>query len=245
MKARQILFIIGLALLTIVILYLVTVWLPQHSVRPAVFVLRNRLAPPLGAPAPRILIPPTARLAQPGFWLSPFGLGREGLPGVWWYAGSPASVLILAVIALSAMPRRVGVLARVMSSGCGQQLWAFVIGLLGYLTIALLVFLLFVNVVGGPLLLVLGIGAYLATAVGLVAVSLTLGTAVCRFARLGGVGPLFRLCVGVVLLFLGSIIPYLGWLVFGVSAITGFGAVLWTRGGEVSGWSLAEVDEQA
>jgi len=55
-------------------------------------------------------------------------------------------------------------------------------------------------------------------------------------------GPLFRLGVGVLLLFLAGIVPYLGWLVVAAPAALGFGAVLWTRGGDVYGWSLDGVE---
>ena len=188
-----------------------------------------------------ILGAPPEMAVRSGLLLRPFGLHREGLPGIWWYLGSFVSLLILAVIALFLAPRRVGVLTQVISNDWGQRLLAFVIGLLGYLGIGLLAFLIFINVVGWPMMIVLMLSVYLATAFGLVAVSLALGAGICRFFHLDERGPLFYLGIGIVVLFLGSIVPYLGWVVAGCSAVLGFGAVLWTRGGDIAGWSVDDV----
>jgi hypothetical protein len=240
----MLLFLGGLLLLSIAVLYLVEVWLPQWGIAQAG--PRLSVGPlPLPGQLPdaqrRILIAPSQLAPRPGFWLRPFGLGREGLPALWWYLGSFISVLVLAIIAVFLAPKRAGVLARVVGNGWGQRVLALVIGLLGYLGLALLALLIFVNVVGWPILTLLIIGVYAATAFGLAAVALALGANVCRFLRLDSAGPLFHLGVGVVLLFLASLAPYLGWLVIGASATLGFGAVLWTRGGDTSGWSLDEV----
>jgi hypothetical protein len=244
MNKRLLFFVLGLALLSAAVLWCVTVWLPEMGVTRVGPVLPVGPVPgqdPTAAVPGGILVAPADRIGRPGFWLRPFGLHREGLPGVLWYIGSLASWLILAVMALFLVPRRIEVLARVVSNDWGQRLLALVIGLLGYLGIGLLVFLIFINVVGWPILLLLTMGVYLATGLGLVAVSLSLGAAVCRFVRLDDRGPLFRLGVGVILLFLGSIIPYLGWIVVGGSAALGFGVALWTRLGSITGWSLDEV----
>jgi hypothetical protein len=240
MNRRLLLFVLGLLLVGAAILYAVSIWLPAQGVTYAgpVLGIRSQLAVPQGG----ILRPPTDRASLPFFGLRPFGLLREGPPGVLWHLGALVSLLILAVIALFVAPRRVGVLVQVVSNGWGQRLLAFVIGLLGYLGFALLSFLVFINVVGWPLVIVLSLAIYLATAFGLVAIGLALGSGLCRLFRIDDRGPLFRLGVGVVVLFLGSIVPYLGWLVVGCSAVLGFGAVLWTRGGGITGWSLDDSD---
>ena len=238
MNKRLLLVVLGLIVLGVVTLYLVSVWLPGHGV--------TRLGPglsvrPLLPPAAgRLLTLPATRGVVPFLGLRPFGLHREGLPGVLWHAGSFVAWLIVATIAFVFAPRRVAVLAEVISNGWGQRLLAFVIGLLGYVGLALLGFLIFINVVGWPLLLILALGIYLATAYGLVAVSLAAGSGLCRILAIEQSSSLFRLGVGVLILFLGSIIPYLGWFVAGLSAVLGFGAVLWTRGGGASGWTLDE-----
>jgi hypothetical protein len=146
------------------------------------------------------------------------------------------------VLAYVVAPRRVAVLAEVISNGWGQRLLTFVIGLLGYMGLALLGFLIFINVVGWPIVFILMLGVYFATAFGLVAVSLAVGSALCRVFGIDQSRKLFRLGVGVLILFLCSIIPYLGWVVAGVSAVLGFGAVLWTRGGGATGWALDDGD---
>ena len=240
MNRRLLLFVLGLVVLAVALLYLVSVWLPAQGVTRVGPILSVRPQP--GWPAGGILAAPPDRSVRPFFGVRPFGLHREGLPGILWHVGSFATLLILAVAALFLAPRRAAVLAQVLINGWGQRLLAFVIGLLGYLGIGLLGFLLFINVVGWPLVIVLTLGSYLATAFGLVAVGLALGSGLCRFFRLDERGPLFRLFVGVAVLFLGSIVPYLGWLVVFGSAALGFGAVLWTRGGSLSSWSLDDVD---
>jgi hypothetical protein len=241
MNKRLLFFVLGLALVCIFVLYAVAVWWPEYGgarIGPAL--IFDKLTPP-GAFAPSpgaILVPPAERMARPTFWLRPFGLQRDGVQGIGWYVGSLVSWLALAGIGLFLAPRRVGVLARVLSGERGQLLLAFAIGVLGYLSLGLLAFLIFINVVGWPIMVILMLVVYLATSLGLLAVSLALGAGVCRLARLDDRRPLLHLFVGVLLLFLGSIIPYLGWAVVACSAALGFGAVLWTRGGSISGWSL-------
>ena len=240
MNRRLLIFVLALVVLSIAVFYLVSVWLPARGMTRIgpLLTVRSPLARPLGG----ILLAPIDRTSGPFFGLRPFGLHREGLPGMLWHLGSFVSLLIMAVIALFLAPRRVSVVAQVVSNGWGQRLLTFVIGLMGYLGSGLLGFLIFINVVGWPLAIVLGLGLYLATTFGLVAVSLAVGSGLCRFLRMDQGGPVLRLGVGILALFLGSIIPYIGWLVAGGSAVLGFGAVLWTRGGGTAGWSLDDVD---
>jgi hypothetical protein len=242
MNKRLLLFIIGLVILSVVTIVLVDVVIPEHGAvaLPRRFEVPGRL-PNLGpGPVPgRILTLPSDR-ALPGLWLRPFGLHRSGLPGILWHVGSFVALLVLAVFALYLTPQRLTLLSQVVSESWGQTFLAFVVGLLALMGAVLLSFLLFVNVVGWPLVPIMALGIYLATAFGLVAVSLALGNKVSSLFRLDGRGPLFHLVIGIVLIFLVSMIPYLGWVIVGVCATIGFGAVLWTRGGGTSGWSLDE-----
>jgi hypothetical protein len=195
-------------------------------------------------PSPlRVLPLPGVRGELPAFRLRPFGLHRAGLPGIFWLLGSFVTALVLSSGALFLFPRRVGVLAQVLSNGWGQRLLAFVIGLLGYVGTALLTFLIFINVVGWPLLVLMALAVYVASVFGLVGMSLALGRAVSRFFRLDVRSPLIQLVVGITLVFVAGVIPYLGWIVVGLGIALGFGAVLWTRGGSVTGWSLDDVEE--
>jgi hypothetical protein len=240
MNRRVLLTVLGLVVLSTAILYMVSVWLPARGVMQPGPELSVR---PLLAPAANhILVLPANRGVRPFLGLRPFGLHREGLPGVLWHIGSFVSLLIMAALAFVFAPRRVGVLSGVVSNGWGQRLLAFMIGLLGYLGLALLGFLIFINVVGWPIMVVLSLAVYFATAYGLVAVSLAVGSWLCRSVGIEQSGALFRLGVGVLVLFLCSIIPYVGWFVAGLSAVLGFGAVLWTRGGGATGWTLDDGD---
>ncbi len=244
MNRRLVVFLIVFVALIAVVVGAVVLWPEQDALRgwPALRVGALPGAGGLVHPAGGVLVAPTNREALPVFGLRPFGLQRAGGPGIAWHVVSLLAWLVLAAIALFAAPRRVGVLTRVISASWGQRLLAFVIGLLGYLGLGLLGFQMFINVVGWPVILILSLAVYLATAFGLVSVSLALGTGVCHRVRLDDRGPLFHLGVGGSVLFLGSIIPYVGWLVVGCSACLGFGAVLWTRAGSLSGWSLDEVN---
>lgn len=245
MNKRLVVFVIALALLTFGVFVLEAVVLPGQGLAPVGPILSGD-QPGLVAGLPgqgTSLLVPRNRPAFPAFGLRPFGLHREGLAGIWWHLGSLVSLLIASILVLFLFPRRIGVLARVLSNGWGQRLLALVVGLLGYLGFGLLIFLIFINVVGWPLVFMVTLAVYLATGIGLVAVSLALGRAICRAFRVGAGRPVFHLGVGVLLLFLGSIIPYLGWIVAGVSSLLGFGAVLWTRVGDVSGWSLDTLQE--
>jgi len=243
MNRRLVLFILCLVLLSAAVLYLVTIVLPGSRVYGWLPLSARRTMVPAapGARLPSILAVPLERPLIGDFWLRPFGLHRPGLFGVLWYLGSLATVAILALITLLVLPQRIAVLAQVVSNGWDQRLLAFAFGVMGYLGSALLAFMIFINVVGWPVLLVLLLAVYLATCLGLVAMGLALGTQVSRLFRLDDRSPLFNLCVGVVLLFLVSIVPYLGWLVAAIAGAMGFGAVLWTRAGSAAGWSLDEV----
>jgi hypothetical protein len=246
MNRRLVVFVLGLVLLVIAVFCVATVWLPDRGFIPVGLGVRALSAPPAGMPVPlprRILPLPGVRGELPNVWLRPFGLHRSGLPGMFWLLGSFVSALILATVALFIFPRRVGVLAQVLSNGWGQRFLAFVIGVLGYLGTGLLAFLIFINVVGWPLLIVISLAVYVASAFGLVGISLALGRAVTGFLRLGERGSLFNLIVGTVVLFLASIIPYLGWVVVGLSVVLGFGAILWTRAGSTASWTLDEAQE--
>ena len=67
--------------------------------------------------------------------------------------------------------------------------------------------------------------AYAATVLGLAAVSLPLGRAVARRAGLLRQSPLVDLLAGLLVVFILSLIPFLGPLVVAVLAILGFGAI--------------------
>ncbi len=242
MSRRTVLFVAGLLVLSAIVIYLVAFVLPQQRIHGLWPLPTMRVDPRAGLPpvlGRALATPPETRLRPSIFWLRPFGLHREGIAGVWWYLGSFLAMFIPAAVALLLLPRRVRTVADVLSNGWSQRLLAFTIGLMGYLTAGILVFLIFINVVGWPLLLVIALTVYAATAIGLVAIALALGAGASGLVRLHGRGPLFHLWVGAVLLFLASILPYLGWIVAGVAAALGFGAVLWTRGGDEKGWTAA------
>ena len=241
MDKRSIVFVMALAVVSLCMLLAVAA-APWPNNPPLSF---NVVAPPslLSAPPPnagRLLIPPVGTTSR-ALGLRPFGVDRAGLAGVWWHVGSLAALFVLAALVLALMPRRVNVLAEVISNDWGQRFLAGVIGLLGYLAAGLLTFVLFVNVVGAPLVAILILGVYLATAIGLAAVALAAGRAICHALRLAPHGPIFHMGIGVVVLFILTIVPYVGWIVAGIAALLGFGAFLWTRGGDTTRWSLDEL----
>jgi hypothetical protein len=237
--------IIGLLLLGVLVIYLAAFVLPEQNIL-GFWQLRGERVERATPPAPGAAVPvPGAWRAERGarvsdFWLLPFGLHRCGLEGVWWYLASFAVLAATTVTVALVFPDRVHVLAESMQGG--RQLAAnLVVGLLGYLFFFLVGFLLVINIVGLPLVLLVVAILYSLSLLGVSAVSLAVGHGVARRARLGTESALFDLLVGLVLVFLASVIPYLGWLVIGIVLALGLGAVLRTRFGRGTGWSLEEL----
>jgi hypothetical protein len=246
MNRRSIAFVAVLAAVGICVLLLVAAVPMQSEVPlnisqniPAQPWLQQSPLPPAG----RLLVPPAVSPSGRGLGLRPFGVDRAGLAGVWWHLGTLAALFVLAAVVLLLLPRRVDVLAEVLSDDWGQRFLAGVIGLLGYLGAGLLAFILFINVVGAPLGAILVLSVYLSTGIGLAAVSLALGRAICHRLRLGQHGPVFHLGMGMFVLYVLTVIPYVGWIVAGIAALLGFGAFLWTRGGDTARWSLDDLVE--
>lgn len=230
--------IVGLFLLGVLVIYLAAFVLPERNVQ-GFWRLRGERIERATPPAPGAWRAEWgARVSD--FWLLPFGLHRRGLEGVWWYLASFAVLAAMTVTVVLVFPDRVHVLAESMQGG--RQLAAnLVVGLLGYLFFFLVGFLLVINIVGLPLVLLVVAILYSLSLLGVVAVSLAVGHGVARRARLRAESALFDLLVGLVLVFLASVIPYLGWLVIGIVLALGLGAVLRTRFGRGTGWSLEEL----
>ena len=95
-------------------------------------------------------------------------------------------------------------------------------------------------IVGLPLLPFLFGGVWLMAMMGVIIVSFTLGRVLLR--RLGLVlPPLATALFSLWLLFVTCMLPYVGWLVGGVAAAVGFGALLQTRFGSRQRWSQCSV----
>ncbi|MBI5955417.1 MAG: hypothetical protein HY871_00290 [Chloroflexi bacterium] len=237
--------IIGLLLLGALVIYLAAFVLPERNVQ-GFWRLREERIERATPPTPGAGVPvPGAWRAERGarvsdFWLLPFGLHHRGVEGIWWYLASFAVLAAMTVTVALLFPDRVHVLAESMQGG--RQLAAnLAVGLLGYLFFVLVGFLLVINIIGLPLVLLVVVILYSLSVLGVVAVSLAVGHGVARMARLGAESALFDLLVGLVLVFLASVIPYLGWLVIGIVLALGLGAVLRTRFGRGTGWSLEEL----
>jgi hypothetical protein len=170
--------------------------------------------------------------------IRPFGLQRGGVTGIGLSIASLLSLLAVAGLSLYMMPRRLRVMASVLADDWGQRFLAFVIGLLGYLSLGVVIIFLVISLLGTFMAGILAVLAYLGTGLGLVVVSLAMGQSLRRWARVPQPRPLLELTLGIMVLFTLSIIPYVGWIIVVLLAILGFGTVLWTKVGDSTGWTL-------
>lgn len=167
-------------------------------------------------------------------------LGLEGISGGS-FLGRVASLLLLlgvGTLTLYLLPRRVGRIAQALEAGGVGLARIFLVGLAGYIVFAALGVLGAITLFGAPVGLLLLVLAYALVPLGLAAVSLPLGRAAGRRAGLTRAGPLVDLLAGLLIIFILSLIPWLGPLLLALLAILGFGAVVLTRAGSAGGWDL-------
>ncbi|MHB8619174.1 MAG: hypothetical protein ACYDAG_06325, partial [Chloroflexota bacterium] len=123
-----------------------------------------------------------------------------------------------------------------------NHLLGILLGLMGFGLAYVLLRLSWLTIVGVPFIPFLIGGVWLATMLGLVAISLWVGRSICQTNGL--VLPvLAETLLGFWLLFIPGMIPYLGWLLGAVLGAAGFGAVLQTHFGSPQGWSLEALRE--
>lgn len=135
-----------------------------------------------------------------------------------------ALLFLLGMLLLSFVPDRMSALERTLVRAPGRSL---ALGSVGFLAAIVAMVVLAITIIGIPAALVLLIALPVALYLGLAAIAATLGAAIPleRIQR----SPIAQLACGVGILFLFSLIPFLGTIGLIVAATVGLGAVLLTR----------------
>ena len=171
-----------------------------------------------------------------------FGLAGTTLGGVTGHLASLVTLLLAGLGVLYALPARVGRIAAALDGRWLQRVRLGAVGLaagllaLAFGTLALLT-------IAGPAIAVTIIAlSYLGGLFGITAVSLPLGRWIARRGGLAEQPPAIDLLAGLLGLFLISLLPILGGIIFALVALVGLGATIQTRAGSVQPWSLALPD---
>jgi hypothetical protein len=170
--------------------------------------------------------------------LSPFGVHAAGWPGVLAAAASWVYLYLMSALVLVLFPRRMRLVTQTVGSGGWRvQLRLLLIGLLATLASVLLVLLARYASVWFVLVIILAGAVFVLSFLGLIGISLMMGNAMGRWAKLTP-SLWIELALGSLVLFALGRIPVAGWLCFIVAAAWGLGAVLATRLGSGEAWSL-------
>lgn len=176
-------------------------------------------------------------------WLRPFGVHRPDEGDVWWALGSFAVLSTITTVLIFLFPKRVRYLSKVLQAEpVRNHLLNVLLGLLAYCVAYALLRLSWLTIAGVPFIPFLVGGVWLATMLGIVAVSFSLGRRLLRHAGLV-VPALAETLLGLWLLFVTSMLPLVGWIAGGAAAAMGFGLVLQTRLGTRQRWSLDLLEE--
>ena len=171
-------------------------------------------------------------------WLRPFGVHRSDIGDVWWALGSFAVLSTISTMLLFLFPKRVRYVSNVLrAEPAGNHVLNILLGLLAYCVAYALLRLSWLTIVGMPFIPFLVGAVWLATMLGIVAVSFTLGRMLTRAVGLT-LAPLAETLLGLWLLFVTSLLPFLGWIAGGAAAALGFGLLLQTRLGTRQRWAL-------
>ena len=163
---------------------------------------------------------------------------RDGLVG---FAGRVAGGLLLlttGAILLYLLPGRLGRIAAAVRPGPATLGRLALTGLAGYLLLGVLGVLAVLSSFGTPTWLILGLAAYAASLLGLVAISLPLGRWLLRRAGAADQPPLADLLAGLLGVCILGLLPLVGLLILLGLAALSLGAVLHTRGGSADGWDF-------
>ncbi|MFI5267081.1 MAG: hypothetical protein ACHQ7M_06855 [Chloroflexota bacterium] len=176
-------------------------------------------------------------------WLRPFGVHRSNVNDVWLALGSFAVVWTITTAVLFLFPKRIRYASTLLrAEPGGNHLLNVVLGLLAYFVAYALLRLSWLTIVGVPFIPFLVGGVWLLTMMGIVAVSFTLGRTLLRRVDVA-LSPLAETLLGLWLLFVTSMLPFLGWIAGGLAASLGLGVLLQTRLGTRQRWSLEVLDE--
>ena len=188
-----------------------------------------------------------ARAPEPGVRLTAvgrpdlvfYGFGPVGgMFSFWWFVSAAVGVTLVTLAALLALPSRarraaervrVATLPLMFAAGVATVLLGLALTVLlrvGFVLVSIVPFLYGVALLGaifGVAALALAIGRWLR-------------------ARLGQAPPLLAALAGVLMLLDIGLVPFAGWLVLAVAAVTALGLSVLTRVGSPVGWSLDELN---
>ncbi len=135
-------------------------------------------------------------------------------------------LLGLGILFAALMTRQVGTISSYIEKSWWKSLlW----GILGGLLIMPIAGILAVTIIGIPLILVEAVLISLALALGLVAVSQLIGKKVTRALRRPGQPMMLEVVVGIIVLFLVNLVPFVGGIVCVLASTMGFGSALVNR----------------
>jgi hypothetical protein len=177
-------------------------------------------------------------------WLRPFGVHRSDMNDVLWALGSFAVIGTATTMILFLFPKRVRYASQMLrDEPLGNHLFNIVLGLLAYAVAYALLRLSWLTIVGVPFIPFLVGGVWLLTILGIISVSFSLGRGL--LGRFDAPLPaLAETLLGLWLLFVTSMLPFLGWASGGLAAALGFGVLLQTRFGTRQRWSLDLLEER-
>lgn len=231
-------------------------WLPAPRLAFGVVAAR----PPFteATPGPGVTPAPTPNFTEPiplppgrdregrglGFGGGFFEAQRALVTGFGGYVAGLLLLLSAGLLTLYAIPRRIGVIASAFRGGVANVARLALVGMATYAILAVLGVLAAASVLGGITVLFMTLVLYIAALLGVVAISLPLGRLIGRRFGLSDQAPLVDLLAGLLVVFIVSLLPFVGVLALAVLAITGFGALVQTRAGSARGWdfSLNEVE---
>lgn len=195
----------------------------------------------LGRTQPERSSPTAARpanAARPESSLRPFSLHQSGSGGMALHLVALLSLLSVAAVLTYFLPDRLRVMRDMLGGGWPHKLRIMAIGMLGYVA-ALLLAALLAALVSGMIYALLTVAVLTAlTAVGVTTVALAVGRWLISRVR-ATAAPLVQLLAGLLVVFPLTILPYYaGWIAAGVVASFGLGAILLTRLGGGTPWSL-------
>jgi len=168
--------------------------------------------------------------------LRPFGLQVPGLWGALTHVAGLVAALGLSMVAYLLFPGHVTRWAAPLRGGLGGWLRAILLGLVGYLALGALAFLLGVTVAWLPVVLLLGGIALALTLGGLTSVALAIGRGLAGRLQVPTPDAWWALAAGTAVIVPLAALPVVGWFVFIGVLLAGFGAGLWSRFGQPGGW---------
>jgi len=168
-----------------------------------------------------------------------FGLAGTTLGGVTGHLASLVTLLLAGLGVLYALPARVGRIAAALGGRWPQRVRLGTVGLAAGLLMLAFGTLSLLTIAGPAIAVTIIALSYLGGLIGLTAISLPLGRWIMRRGGLAEQPPAVDLLAGLLGLFLISLLPVLGGVIFALVALVGLGATIQTRAGSAQPWSLA------